>query len=351
MSLYRRGKVWWYEFLVRGRRYRGSTGARSIVAAREIAAERQRLARAGIAADPLVSDALELWVGTAAVSAKTRQNYEGFAAPVKAALGRLRLSAVEPEHVLAYRQRRLAAGAAAATINQEVNMLGRVLKRAGRWERIRAHVRGLPARRPGRAASEGELERLLAAADPRARTLRSAMLVAADTGLRKGELLALTWDDVDLGERLLTVRRAKTQAGAGRSIPLTRRALDALLELGPPRPGARVFARGFEAAWRTARRRAGVKMRWHDWRHTATTFLLETGEAERTVQAITGHADPAMLDRYSHARLEAKRRAVEKMEGQRDIRGHKMTLVSPQKPPQGKSAGLDRPAKPLTAKE
>ena len=64
-------------------------------------------------------------------------------------------------------------------------------------------------------------------------------------------------------------------------------------------------------AWDALRKRAGVSCRLHDLRHTAITKMAEAGVAESTMLAIVGHMSRAMLERYSHIRMAAKREAVE----------------------------------------
>jgi len=54
-----------------------------------------------------------------------------------------------------------------------------------------------------------------------------------------------------------------------------------------------------------------VKGRWHDNRHTLVTELAESGAGDEVIMSIAGHVSRAMLSRYSHVRMEAKRRALE----------------------------------------
>src|SRR6202034_2270118 len=62
--------------------------------------------------------------------------------------------------------------------------------------------------------------------------------------------------------------------------------------------------------WETLRDRAGVKCRLHDLRHTFATRLAENGVSESTMLALMGHMSRAMLERYSHLRIAAKRDAM-----------------------------------------
>src|SRR5205814_3677331 len=68
-----------------------------------------------------------------------------------------------------------------------------------------------------------------------------------------------------------------------------------------------------KTAWATLRKRAGVNCRLHDLRHTAATKMAEAGVSESTMLALMGHMSRAMLERYSHIRMAAKRDAVESL--------------------------------------
>jgi integrase len=68
------------------------------------------------------------------------------------------------------------------------------------------------------------------------------------------------------------------------------------------------------SGWGTLRKRAGVQCRLHDLRHTAATKMAEAGVPESTMLAIMGHMSRAMLERYSHIRMKAKREAVKSLE-------------------------------------
>src|ERR1700704_6656371 len=69
----------------------------------------------------------------------------------------------------------------------------------------------------------------------------------------------------------------------------------------------------FKTAWIKVRQKAGVKGRWHDNRHTLVTELAESGAGDEVIMSIAGHVSRAMLSRYSHVRMEAKRRALDEI--------------------------------------
>src|SRR5215471_11960066 len=70
--------------------------------------------------------------------------------------------------------------------------------------------------------------------------------------------------------------------------------------------------KSLRSAWRTLTRKAGLPgFRFHDLRHCAITQLAENGTSDSTIMAIAGHLSRRMLERYSHVRMEAKRKAME----------------------------------------
>lgn len=150
-----------------------------------------------------------------------------------------------------------------------------------------------------------EEDRLLAACSPR---LRSVVILALETAMRRGELAGLRWDQVDLPRRV--VRLALTKNGSAREVPLSQRAAAELEQLrqvrrldgwvfGPPGPIAEWMTRGFTRAAAAAGCKA---LRFHDLRHEATSRLAERGLSIQELAAITGHKTLQMLNRYTHLR-------------------------------------------------
>jgi len=119
--------------------------------------------------------------------------------------------------------------------------------------------------------------------------------------MRRGELLSLRKDNVDLVSRV--ARLLETKNGSSREVPLSPRALDILKHL-PSSTDAYVFPLTKESlrrTWGTACRRAGItNLRFHDLRHEATSRFFEHGLNVMEVASITGHRDLRMLKRYTH---------------------------------------------------
>ena len=136
--------------------------------------------------------------------------------------------------------------------------------------------------------------------------MRELIILALETGMRQGELLGLTWPNVDLNRRIATL--ADTKSGEGRSVPLSRRAVTTL-ELMPRRLDGAVLSQAsassvshkFAALCRAAEIEG---LRFHDLRHEATSRLFELGLNPMEVAAITGHKTLIMLKRYTHLRAE-----------------------------------------------
>lgn len=144
------------------------------------------------------------------------------------------------------------------------------------------------------------------------------ILLALDTGLRKGELLALRWDDLDLSRRQLHVRRRKTKSRS--MIPMTKRAAAALRTIR--RRGPYIFAHpdgsllgNVRRSFDTALKRAGLdRIRWHDLRHTFASRLVQRNANLFEVQELMGHRSLAMTRRYSHLSTQRLRDAVDLLE-------------------------------------
>jgi integrase len=68
-----------------------------------------------------------------------------------------------------------------------------------------------------------------------------------------------------------------------------------------------------KSSWESVRDDAGIKGRFHDLRHTAYTKMVEAGVAEGIIMALMGHVSRAMVERYSHVRMDPMRKAVESL--------------------------------------
>jgi integrase len=134
--------------------------------------------------------------------------------------------------------------------------------------------------------------------------LKPLICFAIETGMRRGEIVALCWSDLDAQCKTLFVPMSKN--GHSRTIPLTPAALEIFSEL--PRDDDRVFpisANAIRLAWGRLKKRAGVvDLRFHDLRHEAISRFFEMGLSVPEVALISGHKDTRTLFHYTHLKAE-----------------------------------------------
>jgi integrase len=378
MSIFRRGAVYWYEFVFNGSRIRESAKTNSKTIAKHAEMQRRRELELGInrierpKRVPLFKIASEEVLNDkrARRAKNTAELYRFSLKPVIEEFGGRLVSDITPEDIAAYQTKRLRQGLAARTINLEVSALRVVLKSQRQWGTIADGVEMLRERRDiGRALSREDERKLTdAIRQSRSPVLLPLFAITLDSGLRAAEIralrrkdLGLVWRDGVIESGSLTVPKSKTEAGTGRTIPLTRRACAALtLWLSRFPEGdenAYVFPRHsigvlgnerrphlynvdlsepigeWKKAWKDACKLVGVRYRWHDLRHTFITRVAENpAVSEQTIMALAGHVSRSMLQRYSHIRTQAKRAAIAALEqstGNSTFEGR-----SPQNPPQ-----------------
>lgn len=133
--------------------------------------------------------------------------------------------------------------------------------------------------------------------------LTPVVLVAMNTGLRRGELLSLRWSDIDLGMGGLTVRAESAKSGKPRHVPLNSEALRLLTQWRrQASSGEQVFPiADVKTAWRSLMHRANIeKFRFHDLRHHFASKLVMRSVDLNTVRELLGHSDLKMTLRYAH---------------------------------------------------
>jgi len=336
--------VWWMDFRMCGRRIRESTGcSRKTLAVEAVKRRKLELERA-IAGLP--TERKELRIRTVAeVCSAYRESYGHGKRPKSIAWVNERLapllrylsSVVLPDlteaRIREYVKARQTEGAGGRTINMEIGILSRAVgrNRGELWPKVKPLHEN---RDVGKALAPDEESRLLYAAIASPSPLIGPFIrIALTTGMRCGEILGLTWDRVDLIARTLTVGQSKTAAGTGRGIPMNEDLYQVVLSFaewhrqacGGVASGRYLFPFcvktgvydstrrlvNIRKAWEAVRDAAGVSIRIHDLRHSACTKMAEAGVSEFGMMAIMGHVSRAMLERYSHVRMDAKRVAVE----------------------------------------
>lgn len=153
---------------------------------------------------------------------------KGCVAHLKKHLASLLLPDLTEDAVRGFIRARLYEGACGRTVNMYLGTLRRAVGKS--WRVLWPNLRKLEERKDvGRALSPDEKNKLLEAMPE----LRSVLIgplvrVALMTGMRAGEIISLTWGQVDLVKRVITVGRAKTSSGTGRQIPMNQELTEAL---------------------------------------------------------------------------------------------------------------------------
>jgi integrase len=367
MALWKRGKRYWTYFSVNGVQWRRPLCAPGSALAttnwQEAARLEKEVIRAAVAGelavrDPsvklfaAVDDYLEAKKATAN-SERTIDFDRERLEHIKRHFGDVKLATITRKSIEAFQAKRRLGGASNRTINMDVGVLRQLLKRFKQWRRLEDDVKmlteagGAPV---GRALTPEEQTRLFeaAAGNSEWEHVYCAAVLAANTSMRGVEVKHVRRRDVDLekvwdvesatGKGVLYVTRSKNETSK-RAIPLNtaaRSAVERMLkcadELGHTAPEHYLWcanqhhkfdptkpASKWDTAWRSLRDAAGLPgFRFHDLRHTVVTDLLEAGEPEHVIEAVTGHLSRRMLEHYSHQRLKAKGQMLARMEERRN---------------------------------
>jgi site-specific recombinase XerD len=141
--------------------------------------------------------------------------------------------------------------------------------------------------------------------------------LALNTGIRLSEQYGLSWRDISIARRTLTIQRSKN--GATRHVPLNQAALGALETLQARANGSAFVCGGLNTSRRwfdPAVKTAGLQsFTWHCLRHTFASRLVMAGVDIRTVQELMGHKTIGMTVRYSHLAPKHTLAAVERLDG------------------------------------
>jgi integrase len=132
--------------------------------------------------------------------------------------------------------------------------------------------------------------------------LKPLVVFALQTGMRRGEILNLTWPDVDVRARFIQIRHSKN--GEPRSIPMSEILLATVAAMKVRPLSGKVFQvgiNGLRSAFERAVKAAGIEdFHFHDLRHTFASRCVQYGVDLYRVQKLLGHKGPEMTQRYAH---------------------------------------------------
>lgn len=347
MALYKRGGVWWFEFVFNGERVRESTkqGNRRIAAQIE-SARRTQLVKGEVglqdrkpvptlkAFAPRFERAIEM---QCAEKPRTVEFYRSKLASLLAdeALASRRIDSIDEAAIEDYVQirgkvvSRRGTPLSPGSINRELATLRRLLRLAHEWKEIQRvpRIRLLRGENNRESIMSPAQESLYFAVCPT--PLAEVALLLLDTGLRLGEALSLEWPQVKLEPAqgatfgYLTVLSGKAKSKKSRNVPLSERVVEMLRGQGPLTNG-HVFQRADGLPWpnshlgqQHSRVRALLKMPsdfvLHSLRHSFGTRLGESGADAFTIMRLMGHSTVTVSQRYVHPSPEAVEMAYGRM--------------------------------------
>ena len=375
MSIYKRGGTYWFSFTYNGERIQKSTQQKNKNAAIDIeAAHRTALAKGDVGIVErkpaptlkhfLEKDFLTYVDSKHAEKPNTKRYYHtGVKSLVDSDLAQLKLDEVNDQHAqqFAARHSRLSP----STINCGLRTLRRAIYLAAEWGTIdrRPKIRlARGERQRDRVLQDTEINVYLSACE---QPWRDCAVVMLGTGMRPGEVFALRWERVGLGDGkgMLQISDGKSKA-AKRMLPLVSPVLLALQNrwISQSKPAAgwvfpadsqsghleggsakNYHVRALSAIEKTAKRKGEKspvkKFPPYTMRHTALTRLAEAGCDPFTLARIAGHSSITITQRYTHPQKEAVESAFAKLDATSLLQ---FSLHSESVPPEAASASASK---------
>ncbi len=338
MGIYKVGNQWYIDLYVDGRRKRKAVGshkeaenALTAIKADVLRGEFRFKRENKVHFEAFTEDYLEHCRTNKKRSVSRDENSIKF---LKAGFGGMLLSKITPWHIEEYKKKRIEGEiklppepgskkrkdwkVKPATINRELACLKHMFSLAIKWKMADENpVKEVQLfQEPQiemRILTREEIERLVSCASP---SLKPILIVALNTGMRKGEILHLRWSDIDFDNKFLFLKQ--TKSNRPRKIPMSGLITDTLqavrrsCEFVFANPKTKRPLSDLQGCFKAACRKAGISdLRFHDLRHTAATYMVIGGIDLVTVKEILGHATIQMTMRYAHPTPENKRHAVE----------------------------------------
>jgi integrase len=334
-GLYKRGNVWWITYFdaLGHQRFESSKSSNKTDAEKRLVDRRKEAHEGLLPAPPIKPLSLK----------ELRQRYLDFVGHQRGVATKhihfahfTRVWGNPPIHTLTvevldqYRALRLGEKVGPATINREMATLKHALSKAVQWKLLRKTAREEltaikkyqePDGRLRYLSGDDEADRLFQACGE---SLRPIVVTALHTGMRKGELLGLTWDVVDITHGFIRLKQTKN--GKARALPFNETLWSLFSGLRTRQEVPWVFhdAQGrryndirhpFEAACVNA---GLTDFHFHDLRHTFASWLIMRGVALATVSNLLGHTSPTMTLRYAHLSPKHLTSAVRVLDAQSD---------------------------------
>jgi len=324
--LYKRGKIYWFDFQINGTRYRKSTGKTKRRDAEDIFHAEREKAKTGECAGTrkikdctvaVLADEYSKWV-------KFQKSYGSkrfFIKHIVETFGHLRVRDLNARIVEQWQTMRLE-HRKPATVNRITSCLRHMITQGQKWEMVdeetAKRVKSVKLLKEDnkrlRFLTLEECHRLI---DCCQKHLKPIVTIALHTGMRRGEILSLKWEQVDLKHGFILLDISKN--GERREIPINTTLEYLFKEIPHSAESMYVFAgkngnplTDIKNSFHAALSKAGIlDFRFHDLRHTFASHLVMAGVDLTSVKELLGHKDITMTLRYSHLAPGHKRKAVQ----------------------------------------
>jgi len=342
VSIFLRGRTWYISYPYERRTIRYSLKTRSKKEARRRAMAKEREILDGETEipkqSPLLDDVIESYMSHLVAENRSKKTIDKY----RFCLQRLqnlatrrkvrRVSGVDLELVDVFKRERIEQGAAPKTLHNDVCTIKQLVNFAERREMIPKNpLRNLkmkmPKRTPQPCWRHDEVERIIGAAKP---PYQAIYRLLADTGMRIGEAVWLTWNDIDLDAGLIYIRPKpgwKPKSGDQRSVPMSS-AVEQLLRTqsrvgdwvftARPAPdkrkkGQQIYDRRALEHLKRILKGLGLQGHLHTFRHSFVSYAAIRGVPERILRKWIGHVDQQILDWYFHLADEQSKDAMNQL--------------------------------------
>jgi integrase len=248
------------------------------------------------------------------------------------------VSTILPSEIENYQAKRGGEGRSAATIDQEVGAAKSVINKAfendmacgetlKRFKRVKKLLKAGSNKRD-RVLTVEEADSLI---ESSSRHISVVVSTAYHTGMRRGEILNLTWDRIEMKEKLIRLRAKDTKNRRPRVVPISDTLYPILKAIPRSLNTDRVFLHkgnpfkdlrtGLQEACKKAKILYGRNVEdgfiFHDLRHTFNTDMRKAGIQQSVIMVIMGHEDPGMFHRYDTVDIEDMSQAMELLKAYR----------------------------------
>ena len=325
MSIKKRGNKYWIDFSFNGQRFRSPSPENTANGAKAFeATQRQRLAKGerilmSEISSPLFSVFADSWLNKYVKSNNKHSEYQCKKSAFKVHLlpffGGLKLDQIKAYEIEEFKLAKRQTSLSLKTINNLLSTLRKCLNIAQEWGMLatvpKIRLLSVPPQKFDYLNFE-ECEYLLANSNG---IWHDMILLAVKTGLRFGELIALSWPDVDFSNNQIAVRHSIVRGIMGspksnkiRYVPLlssVREMLEArphkyqyIFNLGNNKPMKQIYC--IKNLHRICRQLNIRKIGWHALRHTFASHLANKGVSLKVIQELLGHADMQTTLKYAH---------------------------------------------------